>query len=337
MPSWPETRSPSRWGRPPNGPGPGLVPRRPSAVPAHTAVPLAAIASAMPIPGLPSAAAAAVFRCRRFTLPLQRQALVVGVLNVTPDSFSDGGRYLDPGAACDRAQALAAEGAAIVEVGGESARPGARPVSAAEELGRVLPVVCRLVRDLSVPVGVDTWKPAVAEAVLDAGADLLNDITALRHGPALATAAGRAGAGLVLMHMQGTPETMQQAPTYADVVGEVTEALGAAAARAEAAGVAPDAMAVDPGIGFGKTARHNLELLRHLDALCAQGRPVMVGVSRKAFLGAILDAPVEDRLEGTLAAGAAAILRGAALIRVHDVRPMVRVARVLAAIARGAP
>ncbi len=291
----------------------------------------------MPTPGTPPTAAAAVFRCRRFTLPLGGRALVVGVVNVTPDSFSDGGRYLDPGAACDRAHAMTAEGAAIVEVGGESSRPGARPVPVEEELRRVLPVVRRLVRELPLPVGVDTWKPPVAEAVLDAGADLLNDITALARGPALAEAAGRSGAALVLMHMQGTPTTMQQAPAYGDVVLEVRGALGAAVARAEAAGVAPEAIAVDPGLGFGKTIRHNLELLRRLAELCALGRPVMVGASRKAFLGAILQAPVEDRLEGTLAAAAAAILQGASLVRVHDVGPMVRVARVLAAIARGAP
>jgi len=291
----------------------------------------------MGTPGPPSAGSAAAFRCRRFTLPLGGRALVVGVVNVTPDSFSDGGRYLDPGAACDRAHALAAEGADIVEVGGESSRPGARPVPAAEELRRVLPVVRRLTRELPIPVAVDTWKAPVAEAVLDAGADLLNDITALAGGPALAAAAGRAGAGLILMHMRGTPETMQQDPAYADVVGEVRAALGAAAARAEAEGVAPDSIGVDPGLGFGKTVRHNLELLGRLGELCAMGRPVMVGASRKAFLGAVLEAPLEERLEGTLAAGAAAILRGASLVRVHDVRPMVRVARVLAAIARGAP
>jgi dihydropteroate synthase len=286
--------------------------------------------------GTPPAGAAA-FRCRRFTIPLGGEALVVGVVNVTPDSFSDGGRFLDPGAACDRAHALAAEGAAIVEVGGESSRPGARPVPTAEELRRVLPVVRRLARELPVPVAVDTWKAPVAEAVLDVGADLLNDITALAGGPALAAAAGRAGAGLVLMHMQGTPETMQREPAYADVVAEVRTALGAAAARAEAEGVAPDSIALDPGLGFGKTVRHNLELLRRLGELCALGRPVMVGASRKAFLGAVLEAPLEDRLEGTLAAGAAAILQGASLVRVHEVLPMVRVARVLAAIARGAP
>jgi dihydropteroate synthase len=263
--------------------------------------------------------------------------LVVGVLNVTPDSFSDGGRYLDPGHACDRAHRMAEEGAAIVEVGGESSRPGARPVPEAEELRRVLPVICRLVRELPLPIAVDTWKAPVAEAALDAGADLVNDVTALRHGPALAEAVARAGAGLVLMHMRGTPETMQRDPAYGDVVREVGEALRAAAARAEQAGVAPAAVAVDPGIGFGKAAAHNLELLRRLEVLTELGRPVMVGVSRKAFLGTILEASVEDRLEGTLAAGAAAILKGAALVRVHDVRPMVRVARVLAAIARGAP
>ncbi len=291
----------------------------------------------MPTPDAPppAAAAGAVFRCRRFRLPLDGPALVVGVLNVTPDSFSDGGRSLDPGVACDRAHAMAAEGAALVEVGGESSRPGAGPVAAAEELRRVLPVIRRLARELPIPIGVDTWKASVAEAALAAGADLVNDITALRHGPALAQAAARAGAGLVLMHMQGTPQTMQRAPAYGDVVEEVGAALAAAAAQAGAAGVAPDGIAVDPGIGFGKTVQHNLELLRRLDALCARGWPVMVGVSRKAFLGTILEVPVEDRLEGTLAAGAAAILKGAALVRVHDVRPMVRVARVLAVIARG--
>jgi dihydropteroate synthase len=289
----------------------------------------------MRTPGTPPAGAAA-FRCRRFTIPLGGEALVVGVVNVTPDSFSDGGRCLDPGAACDRAHAMAAEGAAVVEVGAESSRPGAPPVPAEEELRRVLPVVRRLARELSIPVAVDTWKAPVAEAVLDAGADLLNDITALAGGPALAAAAGRAGAGLVLMHMQGTPETMQRDPAYPDVVAEVRTALGAAAARAEAEGVAPDSIALDPGLGFGKTVPHNLELLRRLGELCALGRPVMVGASRKAFLGAVLEAPLEDRLEGALAAGAAAILQGASLVRVHEVRPMVRVARVLAAIARGA-
>jgi len=261
----------------------------------------------------------------------------MAILNVTPDSFYDGGRRLDPGKAIADGIEMAEAGADVIDVGGESTRPGARPVSAEEELERVLPVIRGLRREIRVPISIDTYKSRVARGAFAQGADIVNDIGAARLDPEMPGFLAHCGLPVILMHMQGTPETMQRDPAYGDVVREVGEALESAAARAEAAGVAPEAIAVDPGIGFGKTAGHTLELLRRLEALCALGRPVMVGVSRKAFLGTILGDPVEDRLEGTLAAGAAAILKGAALLRTHDVRPMVRVARVLAAIARGAP
>src|SRR4051794_13161695 len=221
------------------------------------------------------------------------RALVMGVLNVTPDSFSDGGRWLDADAAVARGLEMAAEGADVVDVGGESTRPGAEPVDEAEERSRVLPVIEALASH--VRVSVDTRKPGVAEAALAAGATLLNDVSASLHEVAAA-----AGAGWVAMHMQGDPRTMQSAPTYGDVVAEVRDFLVARAERAAAAGVTE--IWVDPGIGFGKTVDHNLSLLRHLDELVASGFPVLVGASRKGFLGALTGgAPVDDRLEASLA------------------------------------
>ncbi len=242
----------------------------------------------------------------------------MGVLNVTPDSFSDGGRWLDPDAAVEHGLRMVAEGADVIDVGGESTRPGAEPVSSDEELRRVLPVVEAL--SGHVRVSIDTRHAEVAEAAIQAGATLVNDVSA-----SLAHVAAAAGAGWVAMHMQGDPRTMQQAPAYDDVVAEVRAFL---VERADAAEVTE--VWIDPGIGFGKTMAHNLSLLRHLDQLVATGYPVLVGTSRKGFLGKLTDnAPADDRLEASVATAAWAIAQGAGMVRAHDVAPTVEAARLL--------
>jgi dihydropteroate synthase len=228
------------------------------------------------------------------------------------------------------------QGADLIDVGGESSRPGAEPVVAGEELARVIPVIEELVRSAAVPISIDTTKAAVAEAALQAGAGLINDISALGHDPKLAGVAARYAAPVVLMHMRGEPRTMQQGPiVYDDVVGEILGFLQKAVERAEEAGIPRERVLVDPGIGFGKTAEHNLAILGGLERLRALGRPVLVGPSRKAFIGAVLKMQVEDRLMGTAAAVAAAVLNGADLVRVHDVGPMRQVADLAFAIRRG--
>jgi dihydropteroate synthase len=262
----------------------------------------------------------------------------VGVLNVTPDSFSDGGAFLDPGAAAEHALQMAAEGADCIDIGGESTRPGAPPISAEEEWARIGPILTRLVGRCPVPLSVDTTKAAVAARALEAGVAIVNDISALRFDPALAAVVAEAGAGLILMHMQGTPRTMQERPSYGDVVVDVRAFLAERLAAATAAGIPSEAILLDPGIGFGKTVEHNLTLLRHLPELGTLGRPLLVGPSRKSFIGAVLGTPVTDRLEGTAAAVALAIAGGAAAVRVHDVKAMARVARMCDAIlGRGVP
>jgi dihydropteroate synthase len=256
----------------------------------------------------------------------------MGVLNVTPDSFSDGGRFASEADAVLHGIGMAAEGADIIDVGGESTRPGAEPVDAAEEAARVVPVVRRLAREVDVAISVDTTKAAVAEAALDAGAVIVNDVSAMRVDDAMAAVVAGSGAGVVLMHMLGNPRTMQADPRYDDVVAEVTTVLAGWAAEAEAAGIARDHIVLDPGIGFGKTAAHNLSLLRRLDRVVATGYPVLVGPSRKSFIGLTLGLPLEERLEGTAAAVAWAVASGARIVRVHDVRPMVRIVRMTEAI-----
>jgi dihydropteroate synthase len=242
----------------------------------------------------------------------------MGVLNVTPDSFSDGGRWLDPAAAVEHGLQMVREGADVIDVGGESTRPGAEPVDAGEELRRVIPVVEALAPHTR--VSIDTRKAEVAEAALAAGATLLNDVSA-----GLAPVARAAGAGWVAMHMRGDPRTMQEDPSYGDVVAEVTAFL---VERADAAGV--EEVWIDPGIGFGKTMEHNLSLLAHLDALVATGYPVVVGASRKSFLGRLTDgAGPDDRVEASVATAAWALSQGAAMVRVHDVAPTVAAARLL--------
>ena len=266
---------------------------------------------------------------------------VMGIVNVTPDSFSDGGRFLDPGAAVAHGIELAGQGADVLDVGGESTRPGAAPVPADEELRRVIPVVERLAATTSVPISVDTTKAAVARAAIDAGASVVNDVSAGRLDPDILGVAAEAGAGYVVMHMQGEPRTMQAEPHYDDVVAEVGDFLADRVGAARAAGVEEGAIAADPGIGFGKTVEHNLRLLAGLPAIAERvGVPVMVGASRKTFVGKVLaragavsgDLPVDQREEGTLATVVWAVERGASIVRVHDVLPAVRAVRLLDAL-----
>jgi dihydropteroate synthase len=242
----------------------------------------------------------------------------MGILNVTPNSFSDGGRYFNAARALEHARRMIEDGADLVDIGGESTRPGAQPVDEAEELARVIPLVTALVAE-GVPVSVDTRKPAVMRAALAAGASMINDVCGLT-APGAIEAVAAADAGVCLMHMQGDPRTMQQAPSYADVVAEVRAFLVARAAACEAAGIARDRIVLDPGFGFGKTLAHNLALLAGLPALAATGYPVLAGLSRKASLGEITGRAVDERLAASLAAALAAVARGATLLRVHDVR-----------------
>ena len=274
------------------------------------------------------------WNCRDLELDVHDRPLIMGVLNVTPDSFSDGGRYDTLESALDRARQMAAEGADIIDVGGESTRPGARPVELKEECRRVIPVVERLCSELDVPVSVDTYKTGVARRALKAGARIINDISALRFDPKMPALIARSGAGLVLMHMKGTPRSMQRKPHYDDAVSEIYRFLAAQVRLAVKAGIAREQLVIDPGIGFGKRVQDNLLLINRLDEFLGLGLPVLVGLSRKSFIGQVLDVPVGDRLEGTAAALSLAVARGAGVLRVHDVRRMVRVARMARAISK---
>lgn len=259
------------------------------------------------------------WRCAGRTLDLRPRPLLMGILNVTPDSFSDGGRYPTLDAAVAQALAMEADGADILDVGGESTRPGSEPVSEEEERARVVPVIEAVRRQSSMTISIDTTKAGVARAALEAGAQIVNDVSACTADADMVHVVRVHGAGLVLMHMLGTPRTMQRDPRYADVVGEVGDALAARVQALADAGVSPDCMAVDPGIGFGKTAEHNTRLLGRLDALVALGRPVVVGLSRKSMVGALTGRPPGQRLAGSLAGLAWSVAHGAAVLRVHDV------------------
>jgi len=252
----------------------------------------------------------------------------MGIVNVTPDSFSDAGRFLDPERAIAHARELVAGGADLLDIGGESTRPGARGVSADEELARVAPVLAGL-DDVNVPISIDTSKAHVAEVALDAGAKIVNDVTALRSDPAMAGLCAARDCFVVLMHMRGTPRTMQENPTYADVVEDVKAFLAQRIEFVIGEGVAEERIWVDPGIGFGKTVRHNLELLNRLRELREVGRPIVIGTSRKRFIGTITGREVDDRLGGTIATNVLAMQAGADVLRVHDVRE-VREAMVVA-------
>lgn len=270
-----------------------------------------------------------ILACGRFTLELGRP-LVMGVVNVTPDSFSDGGRFLDAADALRQARRLIDEGADLIDIGGESTRPGALPVDAREELRRVLPVL-RALRDAPVPVAVDTMKPEVMREAIAEGAAMINDINALR-APGALEALAASDAGVCLMHMRGEPRTMQSAPHYEDVVSEVKAFLKERSAAARSAGIAAERIVVDPGFGFGKTVAHNMALLRDLGAFTELGHPVMAGLSRKSSLGAITGRPVGDRLAASLAAALLAVERGARIVRVHDVGATRDALAVLAAM-----
>ena len=273
--------------------------------------------------------------CGRHRLALDRP-LVMGVINVTPDSFYDGGRFAEPAAALSRARALLVDGADIIDLGGESTRPGAAPTTDAAELARVIPLIERLREgcdERGVPLSVDTRKPAVMRAAIAAGATMINDINALRAAGAMDAVAGSGvQVAVCLMHMQGEPETMQQAAVYSDVVAEVTRFLTARAAECVAAGIARERIVVDPGFGFGKTVEHNLTLLRRLEAIVALGYPVLVGLSRKSTIGALTGRDVGERMAGSVAAALAAVSRGATIVRTHDVRETVDALRVWNAI-----
>ena len=284
-----------------------------------------------------------VLATRHGQVDMSCRTAVMGILNVTPDSFSDGGRYPDIESAVARGIEMVGQGASIVDVGGESTRPGAVEVSAAEEMDRVLPVICELRPRVATPISIDTCKAEVARRALDAGADMVNDVSALRFDPGMVGLVAREAVPVVLMHMKGRPRTMQRAPRYDDVVREVAAFLEERVAHAVKNGVAPDRIVVDPGIGFGKDLEHNLALLRHLQALGSLGRPVLVGLSRKSFLGRLEGSGgsthppggPESRLAGSLAGATAAVLAGAHMVRVHDVLETCRAVRVADAI-RGA-
>jgi dihydropteroate synthase len=285
-------------------------------------------------PGGAEAAAPALALPRGRSLGLGAPA-VMGIVNVTPDSFYAASRRAGALAAAEAALAMEAEGAAIVDVGGESTRPGSEQVGEEEELERVVPAIEAIRARTDLPISVDTRKARVAAAALDAGADAVNDVAALRGDPGMAAAAAARGAAVILMHMRGDPKTMQEAPGYADCAAEVRDFLAAAALSAIAAGIAPGALALDPGIGFGKRLEDNLDLIARLGLLAALGYPIVVGLSRKSFVGALAGRTVDDRLPGSLGAACAARSRGAAIFRVHDVAATVDALRLFDASTAG--
>jgi dihydropteroate synthase len=275
-----------------------------------------------------------VWRVGERAFDCSERTFVMGILNVTPDSFSEDGRYFDPDEAVRHAAQMVADGAEVVDVGGESTRPGSDPVPLDEEIRRVLPVIERIVeQDPDVAISIDTRKAEVADRALAAGATIVNDVSA-GGDPGMFEVVHKHDAAIVLMHMKGEPKTMQESSEYEDVVGEVHEFLRERIEAAEFAGIDAERIAIDPGIGFGKNLEHNLELMRGIDVFLDLGRPLLVGPSRKRFIGAILDVPEDERVEGTIGAVAWLVSRGAHVVRVHDVREVVRAVRVIDAIVR---
>ncbi len=261
--------------------------------------------------------------------------IVCGILNLTPDSFSDGGIYYDRKKAVDRIKQMIDEGAGMIDIGGESSRPGAMPVPLEEERRRVLPVLEEIAGKIDVPVSIDTCKSRIAREALQTGADIVNDITSLRGDPDMGNVIAESGAGLILMHMQGKPRNMQENPYYKDVVSDIIEFLRDAVGRAASFGINTEKTIVDPGIGFGKRTEHNLEIIKRLPEMKSLGRPVLIGVSRKSVIGNVLNLSVNERIEGTAALVACVILKGADIVRVHDVKQMYRVARMVNAVKKG--
>lgn len=275
-----------------------------------------------------------VLRCRCRTLELGERTLLMGVLNVTPDSFSDGGRFYDKDKAIAHGLKMVEEGADIIDIGGESTRPGSKPLGLEEELRRVLPVIEALAKETDVPISIDTYKSEVARRAIGVGAQIINDISGLNFDPELALVAAREKTPIVLMHIRGTPETMQKDVHYDSLFSEIITYLREGIQRAESAGVDPEQIVVDPGIGFGKTLEHNLLLIKHLSEFRVLGKPILLGTSRKTFIGKILDTPPDQRLEGTLSSIAIGVLNGAHIIRSHDVLQAKRAIAVADAIRR---
>lgn len=275
-----------------------------------------------------------VIRCKKGDLNLSKRTHIMGVINVTPDSFSDGGFFFDPDRAVDHALELVDEGADIVDIGGETTRPGSKPITAEAEISRVIPVIERLARKIDVPISIDTYKSLVAERAIEAGAEIINDISALNFDPKMVEIASRHDVPVVLMHIKGTPENMQQNPCYESLISEIIEYLKDSIEMAEKAGIDPHKIIIDPGIGFGKSLDdgHNLKIINRLSEFKSLGKPILVGPSRKAFIGKILDADVTQREEGTAAAVSAAVLNGANIVRVHNVGMIKKVVRVIDAI-----
>ncbi len=271
-------------------------------------------------------------RLGKTIFPLDQRTLIMGVVNVTPDSFSDGGKFLDPRDAVEHGKRLVQEGADLLDIGGESTRPGSQFISLEEEIDRVIPVLERLLKEVDVPVSIDTTKAEVARRALDLGVAMVNDISACRLDPEMLPLVAERQVPVCLMHMQGLPKDMQDNPVYEDLMGEIILFLRERAQAAMDAGVDPQMILVDPGIGFGKTLEHNLEILRRLGEIRSLGFPIVLGTSRKSFIGKVLDLPVEERLEGTAASVALGIACGADVVRVHDVKEMSRVARLADAI-----
>ncbi|MCX6670698.1 MAG: dihydropteroate synthase [Euryarchaeota archaeon] len=266
--------------------------------------------------------------CKEYTLRFEK-TLIMGILNVTPDSFSDGGLFNDVDTAVTHAKKMFSDGADLIDIGGESSRPGSEPLSEKEELARILPVVTRLVDEVSVPISIDTYKPLVADTCLKAGAHLINDITGLTN-PNMRRVASKNNVPVVLMHMLGTPKIMQQKPVYQDLLGELIAFFQKQITTAHNTGI--QQIIIDPGIGFGKTVEHNLQILKHLETFKTLGCPLLVGPSRKSFIGTITGLPVNERLEGTIAAVTIAVMNGANIVRVHDVKECRRAIQVVDAI-----
>ncbi len=272
--------------------------------------------------------------CRSQKLELGRRTLIMGILNVTPDSFSDGGLFFDAETAVKHAERMVAEGADIIDIGGESSRPGADPVSAEAEMDRVLPVIEKLAKTIEAPISIDTYKSSVASQALGVGACIVNDITALQGDPDMASVVAEAGVPVVLMHMRGTPGDMQLNPHYDSLISEIISFLEARIRVAVDAGISPGQIIVDPGIGFGKTVAHNLEIIRQLRDFRSLEKPILIGTSRKSFIGKVLGLLADDRLEGTIATVAVAIANGADIVRVHSVKEVAKVVRMADAIVR---
>jgi dihydropteroate synthase len=281
-----------------------------------------------------AAPSARLLRARDREIALGERTLIMGIINVTPNSFSGDGVDTDPDTAIARAKQMVGDGADLLDIGGESTRPGSEPVGEEDEVARVLPVIERLSAEVDVPLSIDTYKSVVAKAALAAGAHIVNDISGLHHDENMAKVAADAGAAVCLMHIQGAPRDMQKEPKYADVIGEISDYLEEGIAAATGAGLSREQIILDPGIGFGKKLEHNLEILRRLREFRALGCPLLVGTSRKSMIGMILDLPADQRVEGTAATVALAIASGADVVRVHDVKEMSRVAKVADAIVR---